>query len=395
MNAAPRDSHNNSETSQEVSDIQQQEPEIVEAKYECDGSHVELENVKLIELAAADIIDGFAHFCEGVEEMQESVTTEWNIYSRADGVCFYQLGSDENFNDVNISFKILINNHMRVKLFRNDQEASTRELKWILTDCHLQTWTQFKKIIEAYQQAYKQEIIVKKRPMNLLGRAFDALDEIREEELQHKVDSLKDELTTLYELAKLLPDFEEDFYNQINDESKCTDEPIEDEAEIEPLEEFLDPEVQDDDNAMETFDEGDKDDSQDMAKEESDIEGVDFLIQYENGLQCENCLIILKSEHGFRAHQKSCTTNLTNLTIKNRGKKPPEPREPPEPEKVDLKICDICGKSFGKGLQLQRHMRLHNESLRQKCPHCDILFYVDALQRHIRTVHDKLKPYKW
>lgn len=366
------------------------------------------ESAETQEIDEKDRINGFAQFCLGLEEIQVTYIDNWNIYNQHEGVCFYRLSNrDDDFNDVKFSFKVLINKHMRVKLFSNEDEASGEELKWILKDCQLQSWSQLDRILVNYQT--EPEVVMTIKPMKYLMKAIDALDRVRRIELQSKIDSVKAQLLAIHRMAELLPKIEEeDFYMKP------------------PVEEFAVQSIQEDASARDSYEEEflENESSQEDENSPLDSESVehiimspsdplelyppeeraehrdtamgtdedDHLIHYENPLKCDNCFITLQSEVGFRAHQKTCNTPITNVNINTMKIK--LSRTLPAP-KNEMNVCDICGKSFKTMKGLKEHMKLHNKAYRQKCPLCNVVVFAGVMKRHIRAVHNKLKPHAW
>jgi hypothetical protein len=63
----------------------------------------------------------------------------------------YKLKSDEDFNNVTMSFKIIITSELYVSIYQNENEADIRELNWILKHSKLELWSQFYKLTDYYQ----------------------------------------------------------------------------------------------------------------------------------------------------------------------------------------------------------------------------------------------------
>lgn len=350
--------------------VDEQDAMLTEESTELEDSESELNS---------DKIQSFAHFCEGIKEMK---IDDWNIYMKHDGICFYHLTSDENFNDVEMTFKILINKNMRVKLCKRDCESNTEELNWVLKDCHLQKWSQLIDIMVHYQP--EPEIIPKTLPKKYLKKAYNILQEIQLNEMQGHVDSLKAHLASLYDFANTMQDIEEDFYTQpLVEYIDVANETSED------LEEFH---VEDDEISREEFEEEEKQTMEAEVYEEQPGEGtvnqVSALIQCDDPLVCPKCSIKFLSASGLRAHEKTCTTHFPKIykskTVEERKN-----------SQIEMNVCDICGKQFSLMKGLKEHMKLHDQNLRKKCPHCGIIIYSGILQRHIRAVHEKSKPYEW
>ena len=361
-----------------------------------------------------NLINSFEEFSEGLDEMSEIICENWNIYTHPEGICFYHLSNDQNFNDVNMSFKILINNNMRVKMFNNGTEASEEELKWVLTDSHLLYWAQLEKILGKYQN--EPEVIRKNQPTKCLHNALEALDLVRREELQEQIDSIKTQIISLHELSMVLPSLD---YEELDIESEyLSTDAVKDnqnldesyEEVVESIEEFWENEdksnedkdledLEEDINAQKSkfYEEPITEVSQAEANEHEDVatnlssDEIEQIIEYEDPFKCPNCFIKLMSETGFQSHIKTCKV-VTNLKLPLRKSKLPDFVQPTKPE---MNICDSCGKSFRtiKGLKL--HIKLHIEENRVKCPHCDIELFSGCLKRHIKAVHYKEKPHKW
>jgi hypothetical protein len=234
---------------------------------------------------------------------------------------------------------------MKLKLFRNDFEASIDELNWILKNSQLQLWSQFDAIIDNYKQ--EPEIMMKKQPLDALRKAFELLESLDQPEVCERIENIKDEISSIYDFVKDLTEIEveEDFYSaQIDDEV------------VEALDDFIEEEIQIE--------------RQEIYVEEMEID------EPKNPFKCQNCLITLQTFHGFHAHQKTCSTPKKII------------------EKIES-VCDSCGKSFKSMKGLKEHMKLHDSSMRKKCPHCDLVIFGGSLQRHVSAVHNKMKPHCW
>lgn len=288
-----------------------------------------------------DTVSSFTQFLEGVEEMQASIIENWNIYIHHEGVCFYRLSSDENFTDIYVTSKLLVNKHMNVKVYCNDQESSHVEFEPLLKDCHLETWSEFKNLLRIYQD--DPQIVAKNDPVKSLKKAFEALQEVFRDELQEKVDMLKDEVESLINLAETL-EGEEDFY-----------QPNEKPEQVEMVEEeFVD----------ECYE---IDDSEPQVESKT--------VEAPINLKCDNCSITLMTAQGFRSHKKSCQTKKLNI--------------------ISLNTCDSCCKPFRSINALRNHMLSHNESLHEKCPLCQDMMASSDLKRHINVVHKRMQSYVW
>lgn len=349
-----------------------------------------VENSPPAEEMNENTIGSFSQFLERLEEMQEGITDNWNIYTQDDGgVCLYRLASiDDEFSDVIITFKILINKNLQVKIYNYDNEASSEELLWLLKDSQLKHWSEFDSLINTYHN--EPDITLKKQPIKSLKKAYEALEEINWDELQERIDALKFEIASLYQSTELMRHLEEDdFYA----------EPKEIEANnlMDSFEEFLD----DDDDLIEKdlddssikveCSEESQQDSVNDAMEAETLESTEMedVIEYESLYKCENCHITLLSDAGYRSHRKTCNTPTF---VQMRVEKPSKPTPVP---KKELHVCDYCGKSYRTSKALKDHMKLHDSTLRQKCPLCDVVIFTGILKRHIDAVHKQLKPHLW
>lgn len=120
----------------------------------------------------------FDHLKEFLESQDESHLwwkENWNIFIQSDGICFYRLSRNEQFDDVNISFKIIVNKNMQVSL-RNEKGVSEDiELEWILKRSKLEMWSQLNEILDFYQS---EPVIQLKTNQHCFRQSFVALDKI-------------------------------------------------------------------------------------------------------------------------------------------------------------------------------------------------------------------------
>lgn len=99
------------------------------------------------------IINNISSFMTGLESQKQSPwKSHWNIFEQRDGICFYRLSRDKHFKNVTMSFKILVNNLMKMTMYKNEVEADHSELNWILKHSQLEHWSQFYRLMEYYQQ---------------------------------------------------------------------------------------------------------------------------------------------------------------------------------------------------------------------------------------------------
>lgn len=328
-------------------------------------------------------IDGFASFCSELEQFTENISEHWKIFNHSRGVCFYRLSYNENFNELSISYNIMVNDLMRVKIVKNQIEASSDELKWLLEDCHLQDWTQLKKLLDYYQQ--EPEVIVK--PHKFIACAIKSLENIRPEDdevsFMMQINSVREQLVLLYDQANLYwPEEEKSFHDEALEIENEVIEALDEEMEYE--EEMLE------DN--QTFEDGPDFQNETKAAELMIHDDLEDFNEPEDPLKCQNCFITFKSANGLLSHKKTCNTRITNVIINTRKLKPLERTDSPKTEPC---VCDHCGKTFQSMKSLKEHLKSHDDTFRKKCPYCDLDVFSSVLQRHIQAVHLKVKPHKW
>lgn len=339
-----------------------------------------------------DIFRSFENFTKSVDELPEELSKHWNIFTHPAGICFYRISTDENLNDLQISFKIIVNTNLRVRIFSLGSEASSKELQWILKDNQLLFWSQLKRILEYYRT--EPEVLRVNQPEKYLQNALEALDSVKLVDVQNKIDAIKCQIISLQQYAIVLPNVEEKYHqpDEVTVKPATTDDIINDNSA-----EYLDCAIMEsDDEAAEKpvvflpeIEPEGIDEFEEVRSNESSCE-EERIIEFEDPLKCPNCLITLLSEAGFLSHQKTCNV-VKNPNLPVRKSKLPDLKPP----KDESNVCDTCGKLFPTLKALKKHTKIHDESFRKKCPHCDQNVFSDALQRHINAVHYKLKPHKW
>lgn len=327
------------------------------------------------ELEDGEIV-GFAQFIEGLEELQDRIVDNWNIYSQSNGVCLYRLSNsshDELFHDINFSFKILINEQMKVKVVKNEKEASSKELSWLLQDSLLQRWSQLEELLEHYQ--FEPDIEVKTVASCSLRKALDILDQLKCDEIQDRINIITNQLVTLINERASFP-------IDVDHETYCTTDTCQQGDDIEDdygetFEEFLDQD--ENDQVGEFHNETDTSAANLMEFLEPD-EVIKNKHQGDSGeFKCDKCYMILLSEGGLHSHFKSCTA----------------PRIEIHQRKSEHNVCDTCGKVFRTSKGLKEHMKTHDKMHRIQCSQCDAVLFSGTLQRHIKAVHNKIKPFTW
>jgi hypothetical protein len=76
--------------------------------------------------------------------------SSWSMFVHEDGLCVYKMGSNDNFRDVYMSFKIVIDQELRVSIYKENVRASIHELDWVLQDSKLEYLSQFWKLLDYY-----------------------------------------------------------------------------------------------------------------------------------------------------------------------------------------------------------------------------------------------------
>ena len=90
--------------------------------------------------------------------------TNWNVFIQSDFIAFYRLAITEN--DLKISFRVLIDNDLKVQIYKNNSRASNDECNWLLDDNKLESWSEFNDLLNYY--ADEPEISVQSSPIECL-----------------------------------------------------------------------------------------------------------------------------------------------------------------------------------------------------------------------------------
>lgn len=336
----------------------------------------------------ADAIFGFTELSDGLEEfLNQNLINDWNVYQAADGICFYHLTTKEAFSDIGITFKILVNKDLKVRVFKNENEGSPEEVKSLLSNCTLRTWTHLNELLMKYQTEPDIEIVVD--TVELLKKAIDALNLIELPGLNSKVDSIKMEITSLYRICGG-SDIETGHLAISKTQMKRE----------ESLEEFID-ENEELEESQDYSYEYQQDIEMDSENEAARSQQSEIEEKPESRLKCKNCSITFKSENGLVSHQRSCGTPLENkrksTAITPKFMKSVSTKKV---SKEKITTCDGCNKTFQTVEALIQHMKSHENSHNQQCPHCYVLVPSKSLQKHvvqqhIIAIHKKLKPTKF
>lgn len=248
-----------------------------------------------------EILFTFEDFSAKVDEKQDNIAENWNIYSHPNAICFYRLANvEENFNNLNITYKIIVSNDMRVKLFDGDAEASCKELTWAMTSPYLQNFEQFEEILDYYRQ--EPEILHKKTPMKNLHKAFDLLDHVTIEELQQDIEQAKLLLNMIIDNAQQL--------GQTDEEEEEREEHIfKEEQTIETTEDQI---IDDGTHFDEPMD-GMEEIVVDVAQKTK--------IDSKEPRKCQNCKIVCLSDTGYEAHLKTCNNPIVGIDSIKKEKK--------------------------------------------------------------------------
>lgn len=283
-----------SESEEEDDDEQEEEHETEEVQSE----QLTINNEDFIE--EEEISYNFEEFSEKVDERQDSIAENWNIYSHPNAICFYRLANiEENFCELNITYKIIVTSEMRVQLFHGDNEASFKELSWALTNSKLHSWEQFEEILDYYRQ--EPDILHKKTPMKNLFKAFELLDHLMVDELQPDIESAKLLLNAIIDNAQQIG---------LTDEEETEENTMTIFKEEQTIESA-------DDDSHQVIDDGTHFDEPMDGMEEIVVDVAQKTKEYSKALlKCPNCFIVCLSESGFNAHRKSCSIPLNISSIK-------------------------------------------------------------------------------
>lgn len=207
----------------------------------------------------SDRIVDFEKFIDGLEASNGTEWKEnWNVFEQSDGICFYRLTRDEFFYNVHISFKILVNQDMRVLVYRGETESDAKELDWILRLAKLESWSQFYRILEYYQT--EPPITEKSNSFHLIKQALESLNKISKSRyIDEIIDPIKARLVMaldrvdpvsdiVYAAVKLEPDDksgmdmydEQDYHDELSVDEMITKREL---AEVEMV-------MEDDDDEM-------------------------------------------------------------------------------------------------------------------------------------------------
>lgn len=273
---------------------------VIESESESEIEETEEFNLEIVE--NDNIIEEigltFDEFAAFVDEKQETIVENWNIYKHPSAFCFYKLSKfDETFSDFSISFKIIVSSNMNVKMCRGETEANSKELLWVLSDATLHTWDQFEDILNYYHQ--EPEIMSKSQFLKHLATAFKCLGQVKIHELQENIESLKVQLYSVLENAEQLEALlESDIKHEENNEKSVF---------VEALDEVPQQIIDDGTHYGEPM-EGMEDIVVDVpivvgnryCSQKSAKSGE--IIHY----KCLNCSLVFISEYNFRAHVINC-----------------------------------------------------------------------------------------
>lgn len=264
---------------------------VIESESESEIEDVEEYNLEIVENESIieEIGLTFEEFTTFVEEKQELVVENWNIYKHPSAFCFYKLSKyDEYLNDFSISFKIIVTSNMNVKICRGETEANSKELLWVLPETTLHSWDQFEDILNFYHQ--EPEIISKSQFLKHLTTAFKCLGQVKTDEVQDNIESLKVQLYSVLENAEQLEALmEADVKNEEN---------VEKSVYVEALEE-VPQQIIDDGTHYDEPMEGMEDIVVDAPQKSPKPEEV---IHY----KCQNCSLVFISDDNFKAHVINC-----------------------------------------------------------------------------------------
>lgn len=291
----------------------------------------------------------------------------WQIFEQHDGICFYRLSRDEYFSNVIMSFKILVNKDMRVVIFKNESEAASEELNWVLKVSRLENWGQFYRLLEYYST--EPPIQLQSNPIHQIERAIESLDKIwNSESISGLIAPIKEQLSMA--LLQLNPNHEVTVKVEIEDGPTDTlslqnidqnhQEDVQVKAEPPPAETVI--------CTPSELPSSPKPKQKKTYKKKAKLEKATHDTSDQAVVKCEHCdKILLKSalgRHTYNVHSGSG-------------------------------FCDRCGKKFNSRKKLREHLLRHQGIARVKCPHCDDMLQYVSLRRHIKVRHQGYKPFGW
>lgn len=366
---------------------------------------------------AVDRIQNFEDLCAALKKM---TFPNWNLFNQTDGICFFRLNVDDNFDDVNFAMKILINREMKVKIYANDMEAKNEELDWILKECHLQLWSQFEAILDNYQQ--ETDILFKANPLHHFKCAQKYIQNIMNTiEVTETIQMIYDELDLLIKNEIL----EEDFYHkdnreiidhssdsfdfETNEKATAQNEDIVIKYEEELIELVDGPESED--NNIEYAEET-NDDTQTQTIIDCDL-NIEILHNMKVEMVYENMDVNTDEEFHEHTYSKSLSENensiatddspIKNITVFKCDKCPILLQSEKKwslhmathkSKENTIHVCHICGKNFQASKNLNAHLLTHTPSSKVPCPKCGVVMNKSALSKHIKTIHEKKKDHK-
>lgn len=168
---------------------------------------IEAGSVDIYASSTQDVIDNFDCFVIGLsaQEEHEPWKEHWSIFEQHDGICFYRLSRDEYFRNVTMAFKILVDKDMNVLIYKNEVEADSTELSWILKLSKLRLWSQFYRLMGYYQK--EPEVIFQSSPVPHIKSALAKLNNIGESEnIFGLIDMIKSQLSLV--LKEMISDEE-------------------------------------------------------------------------------------------------------------------------------------------------------------------------------------------
>lgn len=149
----------------------------------------------------------------------ESFENHWKMFLQLDGICFYRLSRDELFNEVFMSFKILVNKEMKVKVLNRYDETNDEELQWTLKDSKLELWSQLYTILDYYQA--EPEIKKSSDPKKIIKQDL---------QLSRNISDIEDfdEIPIEENIRTSFTETREEESIDISEETPTNDEPIQD-----------------------------------------------------------------------------------------------------------------------------------------------------------------------
>lgn len=282
--------------------------------------------------------------CIEIADEHQFWKENWNVFVQLDGICFYRLSRDENFEDVNISFKIIVDKDLRVNLCNDRGVAESSELEWILKSSKLEMLSQLHSLLDYYQS--EPEIKQQSNQRVLIKQAWNSLEKLTNNlEYAELINPLKEKLASDLSVEEV--DLEVEIKQESDEsidstESSITAEQISKEPNCVAIESENESSVR---NESESF----EDDIWKALTVEEVVSEVEVQVEDE---------VKKPAKKRIRAKRKPRVRVKAKVAAKL---KPPGEAE--VAEKIETFKCQKCDKVFDKKMTFQNHARSVHVSL--------------------------------